>query len=37
MVDIRDLPLPITVTEAHTLVDYRLALCFQDGKRGSSA
>ena len=34
MVDMRDLPFPITVTKVHALGDYRLALCFQDGKRG---
>lgn len=34
MVDMRDLPFPITVTEVHALGDYRLSLCFQDGKRG---
>lgn len=36
MVDIRDLPFPITVTEVRALGDYRLALYFQDGKRGFS-
>lgn len=34
MVDIRDLPFPITATEVRALDGYRLALRFQDGKRG---
>lgn len=34
MVDIRDLPFPITATEVQALGGYRLSLCFQNGKRG---
>lgn len=34
MVDIRDLPFPIVVTEVHALGEFQLALTFQDGKRG---
>lgn len=30
MIDIRDPPFPITVTEVHAFGDYRLALCFQN-------
>lgn len=34
MIDIRDLPFPIVVTEVRALDDFRLALQFQDGKQG---
>lgn len=35
MTDIRDLPIPIVVTEVHAFDDFRLALRFQNGKRGT--
>ena len=34
MVDIRDLPFPIVVTEVHALGEFQLALTFKDGKQG---
>lgn len=33
MVDIRDLPFPIVVTEVHALGEFQLALTFKDGKQ----
>lgn len=35
MIDIRGPPFPITITAVHALGDYRFALCFQNGKRGT--